>query len=125
MENLIIEQTKSTPYIFFCAETGKLRIEGESYPENVIKFYTPVLEWLHDYFIMNVKDMVLEFKIIYFNSSTSKVFLTIFDLLEQKASTGCNITVKWICDKDNDVAIECGEEFQEEINKFLFTVEIC
>ena len=47
MENLIIEQTKSTPYIFFCAATGKLRIEGESYPENVIKFYTPVLEWLH------------------------------------------------------------------------------
>ena len=85
MENLIIEQTKSTPYIFFCAATGKLRIEGESYPENVIKFYTPVLEWLHDYFMTNVKDMVLEFKIIYFNSSTSKVFLTIFDLLEQKA----------------------------------------
>ena len=42
MSNLYIEQTKSTPRIQFEADSNKLRIEGQSYPENAFKFYEPV-----------------------------------------------------------------------------------
>lgn len=124
MENLEIARTKSTPYVFFDAATGRLRIEGESYPENVVKFYAPVLEWLQAYFANGADRASLSFQIAYFNSSTSKVFMTIFDLLEAQAVAGLQMEVVWICDQDNDVAIECGEEFQEEVEALPFKIDI-
>lgn len=125
MQNLIIEKTRSTPYIHFDTDTGYLQIKGESYPENVAKFYTPILEWLREYLEQGSGDMTVEFKITYFNSSSSKVLLTILDLLEQGIVNGRKILVKWVCDKDNDVAIECGEEFKEDLSQLPFMIEVC
>lgn len=125
MQNLIIDKTKATPKIDFNAETGCLQILGESFPENVAKFYAPVMEWLNQYLEQEAREMLLEFKITYFNSSTSKVFMTIFDLLDQQAMRGRKVSVKWVCDEDNDIAIECGEEFKEDLNCLSFTIELC
>lgn len=125
MQDLVIEKTNSTPYIHFHANTGYLQIKGESYPENVAKFYTPILEWIRNYLDQESKEMTVEFKITYFNSSSSKVFMTILDLLEQGVIKGNKISVKWVCDNDNDITIECGEEFKEDLNQLPFTVEIC
>lgn len=124
MENLIIEKTKSTPGINFDAGSGLLQIKGESFPENVVKFYTPVIDWIKDYINSETKEATLEFEIIYFNSSTSKVFMTIFDYLDKEVSNGKSIKVKWLCDSENETAIECGEEFKEDIDLLPFEIEI-
>ncbi|KJS21686.1 MAG: hypothetical protein VR72_09340 [Clostridiaceae bacterium BRH_c20a] len=124
MQKLVIEKTSSTPYIHFDGDAGYLQIKGESYPENVAKFYTPILEWIRNYLDQESKEMTVEFKITYFNSSTSKVFMTILDLLEQGVIKGRKVSVKWMCDEDNDIAIECGEEFKEDLNQLPFTVEV-
>ena len=123
MQNLIIEKTNSTPYINFNADTGYLQIKGESYPENVTKFYTQIMEWIQNYLNQESKEMTVEFSITYFNSSSSKVLMTIFDLLEQGVIEGREISVKWMCDKQNELAIECGEEFKEDLNELPFTIE--
>lgn len=124
MQDLIIESTKSTPFIQFEADAGYLRIVGESYPENVAKFYAPVLDWLRSYLEQAAAETTVEFRVTYFNSSSSKLFMTIFDLLEQGVIKGNAISVRWVCDEDNDIAIECGEEFKEELNRLPFTIEI-
>lgn len=124
MDNLVIEKTKSTPEINFNAASGVLQIKGESFPENVVKFYTPVIDWIKDYISAETKEITLEFEIIYFNSSTSKVFMTIFDLLDQEVGKGKNIKVKWICDNENETAIECGEEFKEDIELLPFDIVV-
>ena len=107
METLIIEQTQSTPYIYFDRTTNVLIIKGESFPENSAKFYAPVLEWLREY-LEGLKDekVTMQFEIIYFNSSTSKVYMTIFDLLQEASEKGKDITVLWLCDKENETASE-------------------
>ena len=125
MENLTIEKTKSTPAVFFDAGSGVLQMEGESYPENVVKFYAPLLDWLRAYLLLDTDEITMEFKISYFNSSTSKVFMTIFDLLEHSVAEGKKARVRWICDEENDVAIECGEEFKEDLECLPFEIEIC
>jgi len=51
--------------------------------------------------------------------------MTVFDLLEQGVIEGRKISVKWICDKQNEFAIECGEEFKEDLNELPFSVEPC
>lgn len=124
MENLLIEKTKSTPEINFNVALGLLQIKGESFPENVVKFYTPVIDWIKNYISTETKEIILEFEIVYFNSSTSKVFMTIFDLLDQEVGNGKNIKVKWLCNSENETAIECGEEFKEDINLLPFEIEV-
>ncbi len=124
MQSLLIEKTHSTPLIHFNAETGCLQIKGESFPENAAKFYTPVLEWIH-YFLEQKPEWVqIEFKITYFNSSSSKVFMMLLDKLEYEVAKGQHILVKWICDEANDIAIECGEEFKEDLIRLPFEIEI-
>ncbi len=124
MDNLYIEKTNSTPGINFDANSGLLQIKGESFPENVSKFYGPVLDWINEYLSYTEQEMKIEFDIVYFNSSTSKVFMTIFDLLEQEVVNGKNISVIWRSDQDNEIAIECGEEFKEDINLLPFNIVV-
>jgi len=125
METLILEQTQSTPYVFFNPATNILIIKGESFPENSAKFYAPVLDWLREY-LEGIKDekVSVQFEIIYFNSSTSKVFMTIFDLLQEEAEKGKDVSVLWLCDKENETAIECGEEFKEDLDHLPFQIKL-
>ena len=61
MDNLTIEKTKSTPAVFFDAGSGVLQMEGESYPENVVKFYAPLLDWLREYLSGEPEEVIMEF----------------------------------------------------------------
>lgn len=125
MDNLIIEKTVSTPSIDFDYNMKKLRISGESFPENAAKFYEPVMKWIKEYLNKTEKEETkVEFEIIYFNSSTSKIFMTIFSLLDEEVERNKNITVDWIASEDNDVAIECGEEFKEDLECISFNIVI-
>ena len=122
MENLKLDGTKSTPEINFDLASGVLRIKGESFPENAAKFYTPVISWIKEYLKNNTKEMVLEFEILYFNSSTSKIFMTLLDFLENEVKNGKKIIVNWKCDKENETAIEFGEEFKEDMDLLPFNI---
>jgi hypothetical protein len=125
MDNLIIEKTTSTPYINFDAQANKLTVAGESFPENAAKFYAPVLEWLTEYIAgVENQEVLAEMDIIYFNSSTSKILMLFFNALDNAAAAGKNITVNWRCDARNETAIECGEEFQEDLQNVPFNIVI-
>lgn len=123
MENLKIEATKSSPEIYFNVETNVLTMTGESYPENTAKFYEPVFNWLENYIasITNQK-IVFNIELIYFNSSSSKVLMDIFDILESASKNGKKIKLNWIYDEDNDAALEYGEEFEEDVDSLVFNL---
>lgn len=123
MEALIIEKTQSTPYIYFNQSENVMIIKGESFPENSAKFYAPALDWLREYLAgLGSEKVILQFEILYFNSSTSKVFMTIFDMLQAAAEKGKNVSVRWLCNAENETAIECGEEFKEDLDKLPFDI---
>ena len=123
MDNLIIEKTISTPYINFNYNMRKLIVSGESFPENAAKFYEPVMKWIKEYLKrIGEEETEAEFEIIYFNSSTSKIFMMIFSLFDQEAEKGKNISINWIVSEDNETAIECGEEFEEDIEFVNFNI---
>ena len=124
MNKLHIEATKSSPAVAFDAETDLLKISGESYPENAAAFYAPVFTWLKEYLHLAKpgKSIRVEMNVPYFNSSTSKVFLNLFDLLEAEAGKGTAVEVNWLYEEDNDTAQECGEDFQEEMQAMTFNL---
>ena len=121
MDTLKIDGTKSSPKIELNFETNLHTIQGESYPENTIEFYTPILNWLKEY-IENLNcQAVFNFEIIYFNSSSSKVLMDIFDMFEEAwEEEKKDIIINWIYDEDNDAALEYGEEFAEDLEFVTF-----
>lgn len=117
MDNLVIEATKYTPYISLNADTNVLELKGETYPENTAEFYSPVFEWLEDYLgQLGEEEVTVNMEIIYFNSSSSKVLMDLFDRFEDAVKEGKKITINWIYDREDESALEYGEEFQEDLD---------
>ncbi len=123
MENLIIEKTEATPEIRFDYSSGILELRGESYPENTAEFYAPVFEWLRKFLNSgNELAVTVNMEIIYFNSSSSKALMNLFDLLDEAVSVGRKIAVNWMYAAGNESALEYGEEFKEDLNLLDFNL---
>lgn len=123
MENLFIESTKYTPEINFDAQKNLLSIKGRSYPENTSSFYSPIFSWLERYLDqIQSQKVTVNIELIYFNSSSSKILLDFFDILEDKANEGADIKVNWIYDEEIEEALEFGEEFQEDLEAVQFNL---
>ena len=115
MENLTIEATKYTPVIILNAQEGSFTFTGKSYPENTFDFYSPVMKWIETYFeSLANKTTKIDMDIIYFNSSSSKLFFDFFDILEEAYQDGHKLEVNWFYDQDNESAHEAGEDFQKD-----------
>jgi len=123
MENLVIAKTEATPEIRFDYASGILELRGESYPENTADFYAPVFAWLRNFLASgNGLAATVNMEIIYFNSSSSKALMNIFDLLDEAVASGRKIVVNWIYDAGNESALEYGEEFKEDLESLEFNL---
>lgn len=125
METLNIKASKSSPLVKYDVESNTLEIAGECYPENAVKFFTPIFQWLDDEInSLNKSLLTVNLNISYFNSSTSKALMNFFDILEEAYDKGKKIVVNWIYIEDNETAEECGEEFQEDLENLPFNLVI-
>jgi hypothetical protein len=122
MEPLIIKKTRSSLAVHFDPDSGVLRMQGESYPENAGKFFEPVLGWLEAYLQQADQDaqVAMDMDIVYFNSSSSKALMDLFILLEDAGAAGKRVSVTWRYHPENEIAQECGEEFAEDCASVRF-----
>ena len=124
MDNLTIKSTDRSPEINFDFNSNVFNISGESYPEDVNEFYSSILEKLSSHFDeLKNADIEFNFELIYFNSSSAKIFMELFDMLEETADEGNNVTVNWIYAEDDDHMEELGEEFGEDLEKATFNMK--
>ena len=82
MEPIIIEGTPKTPTVKFDANEGVFEIKGRSIPENSVEFYKPLVDWLDRYKESPLLKTVVDIRLEYFNTSSSKCILDIFKRLE-------------------------------------------
>ena len=117
MRELYIEKTKSTPEVRFDPQNNKLVIDGQSYPENAFKFYEPIFTWLEEYLQDARQGVVLEFYYYmpYINTSSSKCIMMLLEKLENAHKRGQAVSVRWYYDAENEMALECAEEFKEDL----------
>jgi len=115
MEKLFIEGTTSTPSIE-CHEDGKICISGRSLPENPLDFYQPLMEWSKNY---NADKAIIDIKLEYFNTSTSKVILDLLRVFEEKPQKS-SISVNWHYEEGDDDNYESGQMYQEEVTGINF-----
>ena len=118
MEKLVIEPAFNSPSVILDPESNQFDFSGESRPENVRKFYLPILEWL-DSFAKEQSEMrssarssslQVRFNFEYFNSTSAKYILDIFKALNVLNDLGIEILVKWLYEEDDEDMLEVGEE---------------
>jgi hypothetical protein len=116
MDNIKIEGTAKTPEVNFNKESGELRIQGRSIPENSIDFYKPIIDWLDHYATAPAPQTVVHVQLEYFNTSSSKCILDVFKKLEAIKQSGKEIRVKWHYEEDDEDMLEAGEDYDAIID---------
>jgi hypothetical protein len=118
MDNLHIARSDKTPLIEF-SEKGELRIEGRSYPENPIDFYSKPIKWIQNLVEEKPKAVNLHVALEHFNTSSSKMLLDIFKLLETLKVGGTKVNLYWYYHENNEDILEGGKDY-ESILKIPF-----
>jgi hypothetical protein len=114
MNALDISATDTTPRVSYDAAKTTLRIEGESYPENVSQFYEPVFAWLRE-FLANKPAFKVELAFSYLNTSSTKALLDLLLQLDEFHRAGGRVEVEWHYRPALEVMQEAGEEFGEDL----------
>jgi hypothetical protein len=124
MENIKIDGSERSPEIDFNFNNNTYLVKGESYPEDITAFYGEIIGKLEGHFGgLNGSTIQFTFELIYFNSSTAKVLMELFDTLDETASNGNEVTVTWIHEKDDDNMEEMGEDFGEDLEHAKFKLK--
>ena len=118
MEKLVIDPTFNSPSVILDPEANQFDFSGESRPENVRKFYLPILEWLDSYAKEQseksksdrASSLQVQFNFEYFNSTSAKYILDIFKALNVLNDLGMDILVKWLYEEGDEDLLEVGEE---------------
>jgi len=110
VDPLEIKATKETPQINFDGANGVFSISGKSYPENVSNFYKPVFDYIELYRLSPKPRTTIEFRWLYYNTSTAKNIIKIIMLLKDLSK---DFEIKWYCKMDFDLIIEKGKEIRE------------
>lgn len=104
---MYINGTDETPEVRYDPKASVLSIKGSSFPENPHEFYQPLLTWLNDYLESGkAGELGLFLDLNYYNSSTLRVLVTLFQMLERYKKSGKNLAVNWCYDPDDEDSAE-------------------
>ncbi len=128
MENIDIKGFKDDffiPTVNFNAETGVCEITGESYLEETVEFYAPLIKWLEEYTADSENTKIsFNFKLTYYNTSSSKRIVDILLILKSFEEKGKEVEVNWYYEEDDLDIVEEVEDFMKisrlSINLILF-----
>jgi len=109
MNKLIIAATTKTPEINFKSD-GNFTIKGNSYSENVAKFYLPIINWLETIKLNDKNFKELNVELNYINTASIKQLLTIISKINLKVNGAAN--VNWIYEKGDEDMRSNGEDMQ-------------
>ena len=115
MESILIEATHSTPAVNFNSD-GRLMIEGRSLPEDVNKFYKPLIEWIVKLMSESVK---LDINLEYLNSASAKKLLELLKIMDANSRIK-SLIINWHYEEGDDDSLETGQIFEEVLIRAQF-----
>ena len=118
------EMTTSTPSVLVDEEKGYMKLEGRCFHENISAFFKEINDWMDEYLTTDFGLFTFDNAINYLNSSTTKLLYNMLLKMDSYASDDNKIVVNWITTEANEIMIECGEDFQEEMENLEFNLII-
>ncbi|HIP37182.1 MAG TPA: DUF1987 domain-containing protein [Crocinitomix sp.] len=121
MMALQIAPTIKTPGIKFNPEEGFISITGISIPEDTQDFFAPLHTELQKYLANPAKETILEFRLEYFNTSST---LIIRDLIRKLRTINnkTDLKVKWCFEFEDEDMKDAGEEFKMLFDDIKFEI---
>jgi hypothetical protein len=116
--------TTSTPYVLADEEKACLRLEGRCFHENVGAFFKEINDWLDTYLTTDFGLFTFDNAITYFNSSTTKLMFNLLLKMDRHATGENKVVVNWITLEENEIMVECYEDFLGEIENVEFNLVI-
>lgn len=124
MEKLTLEGSAKTPTVIFDGDNGIMELRGRSIPENSIDFYKPLNEWIENYGNSPKPNTVVDVKLEYFNTSSSKCILDLFKQLEKLNSKNTEVNINWYFEEDDEDMEEAGEDYDAIIDLPFKMIEV-
>ncbi|MCL2809871.1 MAG: DUF1987 domain-containing protein [Treponema sp.] len=118
------EKTFSMPYILIDEKKGYMKMEGQCFHENVVVLFKEINNWLDVYLKTDFVLFTFDCDIEYLNSSTLKLLNVLLLKLDRHSCKNNKIIVNWITIEEDDIMIECGEDYQEEMENLEFNLVI-
>ena len=116
MEVIKIVGTDDTPSVTLDVANEIFEISGRSLPEDVAVFYEPILDWIDRYSEEATGKTIFNFKLVYFNTASSKIILDILLKLEEMHEAGKDVLVRWHYPEDDEDMEEAGEEYADIVD---------
>ncbi len=113
MEDIYLKKTFNSPEVEFVAATGEFNIEGRSIPEDPGEFFDKLINWMNDYFLNPREETVMNIKLEYINSGSSKYMLELLRILKVNHEKGRKILVKWYYEEGDESIEELGQHYEQ------------
>jgi hypothetical protein len=102
------------PGVSFNYATGVCELFGESYMENAYVFYEPLIDWIKE-FSKEKKPLIINIKLVYFSTSSSRCILEILDILKNIMNNGGEVSINWFYKKEDPDMLKEIDGLAEEI----------
>ncbi|MFA6400763.1 MAG: DUF1987 domain-containing protein [Salinivirgaceae bacterium] len=112
---LIIDATQDTPQVILDNQQNQYWFKGTSIPENTKKFYEPIFAWIAEYVNQPNKETIINFKMKYFNTSSTKSLLDIMDSFKELARQGNPLIINWYFHEEDEDMYEAGVGFSKMV----------
>ncbi len=119
--SLKIEATAKTPKLKVLPKKGLIHMSGISIPEDPKAFYAEFHSAINEYVKSPAKITTVEFKLEYFNTSTTLIIRNLIRKLRE-ANSSTELTVYWYYEEDDEDMEEVGEEFKILFSDLKFDI---
>jgi hypothetical protein len=116
MERLFIEKEIDSPEVLFDKIENTFFIKGRSLPENAVKFYSPLFDWLQIYSKNPNKKTIMEFRFEYFNTTSSKRVLDMLSIFEEMKEAGHEVEIHWYYEHYDKDMKDAGREYSDMLD---------
>ena len=120
--SLHIQGTERTPEVQLITDPLSLTIQGESFPEDVAVFYSPVITAINALSSEPKGPLNVTLAMVYINSSSIKALYRILEGVDAYRKAGNEVSVHWNVPEDDDIMEELGEDFKDRFPDLEFKV---
>jgi hypothetical protein len=121
-DNLFIKEGKNTPKVSGNRNINELIFKGNSYPENVLQFYTPILNWIEELKKDN-DEIIIDCQFYYIASSSVIAFLKLLQKVESLYKKE-NIKFIWKYEEGDDDIKKIGQDYSTILDTPIEIIEV-
>jgi hypothetical protein len=115
MEVLSIKGTSQYPEVLLDKRVGKIEFSGNSLPEDAKAFFEPIIDWIDKYIESPLQETVLNFKMSYYNTPSSKILFQLLKKFEKVHGQKTMVKVLWHYPDDDIDMKDAGADYSENV----------